>query len=77
MWVSNAREGCALFRGCLNLMFPKPGALKCDKYMFHPICGKQDKLPNVLLHFSKKLNERNGEIIFLCGYVVFEILMTA
>ena len=46
-------------------MFPKPGALKCDKYMFHPICGKQDKLPNVLLHFSKNLTEMEKSFFYV------------
>lgn len=63
--MSNAREGCAPFQGCLNLTFPKPGVLKCDKYMFHPICGKQDKLPNVLLHFSKKLKEMEKSFFYV------------
>ena len=36
-------------------MFTKPGALRCAKDTFQPICGKQNKLLNLLLHFSKNL----------------------
>ena len=43
------------FQEDLNLMFTKPGALRCAKDTFQPICGKQNKLLNLLLHFSKNL----------------------
>ena len=45
------------FQEGLNLMFIKSGALRCAKDTFQPIYEKQNKLLNLLLHFSKNLTK--------------------